>query len=632
MQIPVTPAPFATKRGLCGDASLYHILRFCSAYALLVVTGFGITQYALHPQWQIFGLGLMFPGAGFLAHASFAHITGLLHILYALLGAGFFFGSLVLWFATGNMIAPVATYFALTLAATAMRHGIMDADIPWIVLLTLTGAAILGIATAFMRHIHYMRARKKLNTALAQDATTLLPAWVAATPDKMPVLSPDDLALQRFALDRALQPLGAFNGFEWLDQYQTAAVRYQISFLSYALSLTHARFTPAFRGYSAKAQKNLILKQADHRIWAYWEKENRWGNLDRNPDPGARENIMYTGFCALQMAMYQKATGDDFFEDKNNFMLRHPSGLSYRYALTDFLQSMLNETGTSRFYLVSCEPNWIYPVCNSIGMSALKSRLPDTWNAHAAAFRHALEQDFINAKGNFISCRSRRAGFAFPDIGGALAQSLPCFFFNLLFPDIALRHWLALRRKILKNGALQTAAFWPIDIGNYGFSRAAAYAAVALTAAEMGDTEIRARCLDALDNECPSAREADRFYRPKASVWAHGAELMARAGAKDAFKALMLSAPHSPHTPHISNVDYHAVSVAAAHYHDNTLTAVFYPRGESGYYKIDLAGLVPDATYTTTAGAVTADHNGQTSLSCHMNGHTIFTLRAEGEE
>src|SRR5712672_1450328 len=42
-------------------------------------------------------------------------------------------------------------------------------------------------------------------------------------------LTPRDLKLMRFLLDRALQPVGNFDGFEWLDQFQTAAVRYQLN-------------------------------------------------------------------------------------------------------------------------------------------------------------------------------------------------------------------------------------------------------------------------------------------------------------------------------------------------------------------------------------------------------------------
>src|SRR5262249_37434904 len=117
-------------------------------------------------------------------------------------------------------------------------------------------------------------------------------------------LSPGELKLMRFLLDRALQPPERFGGFEWLDQFQTAAVRYQLNFIGYALALAQATRLPALGGYLDEAQRRLIAKQADHRVWGYWALENMWGNLRADPDPVARENIMFTGFCATQIAMY----------------------------------------------------------------------------------------------------------------------------------------------------------------------------------------------------------------------------------------------------------------------------------------------------------------------------------------
>ena len=61
-----------------------------------------------------------------------------------------------------------------------------------------------------------------------------------AIADRDRELSAQDVKLMRFLLDRALQPLEAFDGFEWLDQFQTAAVRYQLNFIGYALSMAQA--------------------------------------------------------------------------------------------------------------------------------------------------------------------------------------------------------------------------------------------------------------------------------------------------------------------------------------------------------------------------------------------------------
>ena len=70
----------------------------------------------------------------------------------------------------------------------------------------------------------------------------------------------------------------AFAGFEWTEQFQTSAIRYQLNFMSYALSIAQARYLPAFQGYLADAQHNLILKQQNHRVWRYWQLENTTRN------------------------------------------------------------------------------------------------------------------------------------------------------------------------------------------------------------------------------------------------------------------------------------------------------------------------------------------------------------------
>ena len=71
-------------------------------------------------------------------------------------------------------------------------------------------------------------------------------------------LSPDDLAALRYALDRALQPVERFAGFDFIDQFQPSAIRYQINNLGYVLSLANYVHLPALRGYLKLAQENLI--------------------------------------------------------------------------------------------------------------------------------------------------------------------------------------------------------------------------------------------------------------------------------------------------------------------------------------------------------------------------------------
>src|SRR5262249_32837510 len=154
--------------------------------------------------------------------------------------------------------------------------------------------------------VRAIRQRRAANAYLAQAGPRIVARFGDAEP--VPEFTPRELQLMRFVLDRALQPLPSFEGFEWIDQYQTAPVRYQLNFMGYALSMAQATRLPAMRGYLEEAQRRLILKQTDHRIWAYWASENLWGNLSFDLDPVARDNIMYTGFCATQIAMFHAAS------------------------------------------------------------------------------------------------------------------------------------------------------------------------------------------------------------------------------------------------------------------------------------------------------------------------------------
>jgi MFS family permease len=49
-------------------------------------------------------------------------------------------------------------------------------------------------------------------------------------------LTPDDLELERYLLDLALQPLERFDGFSHIEQYLLSALRYQLNYACYALA------------------------------------------------------------------------------------------------------------------------------------------------------------------------------------------------------------------------------------------------------------------------------------------------------------------------------------------------------------------------------------------------------------
>jgi len=630
------PALLPERRTLCGPVTARTITRTCVLYALVFLVGLAFAQLAVSPQWKAFGLGLMAPGGGFLAHVDLTSSHGVVHLAAAGLALSLFVGSLVMWFATGNALAPPALWLGAALAASSMEHGEVRSGALPLVSMLVAGTFALAACAALAWRTTALARRQAANEYLARHREDPAARYPGDT--EVGEFTPHDLKRMRFLLDRALQPTRSYEGFEWLDQFQTAAVRYQLNFMGYALSLAQATRLPALRGYLDEAQRRLIEKQTDHRIWRYWALENLWGNLARDPDPVARENIMFTGFCAAQIALFHAASGVHEFERPGSLVLRHPSGQTFPFDLTSLIDALQREYARSAFCLVACEPNWIYPLCNTIAAAAVKGVDAQSgsrrWPALEHSFRRHLEEEFIDLAARFVPCRSAYSGFALPAVGGAQPQAMPSFFLNAILPDIALRQWLLLRRTLIEDGntrrALRRGSFWRIDTGNYRFSRAAGFAATALAAVEMGDAEIAGLCLAALDEECPAHIERDALYRPQASVWAHAVEFFARSGGHNAFRRLIEHPRPVNPMPSLQEVPYPHVLIARAVHNENGLTAVLYPGGRPGRHRLGLSGLVPAAAYFCDGAAerrIVADVRGTAAIHLVLDGRRELRIR-----
>jgi hypothetical protein len=672
-QIPPLPWP---SRSPFGPITRHRLLRLLTAYLTVAVTGATILHAPLPDAWHIFGLGLMVPGAGFLAHADLCTTSGIGHTVLAALASGLFSLSVLLWFAMGNIVAPPLAWVGTALWAATMHHGPISPHIASLAHMAATAATLAPLLAwpVWMAFVRWQRHRdnaylRQMQPHLGQVFTAPVPASSAASHQPahsrqvphgaampLPEMSLEHLQRVRFALDRALQPVDQFQGFEQRDPFQTAALRYQVNFLGYGLALTQARFTPAFRGhggYMVRAQEQLLHKQRQHRIWSYWALESLWGHLRRNPDPIKRDNIMFTGFVALQMAMFEASTGSREASRPGFFTLHHPSGTHYVHDHESLVQQLDTSLRLSPFGLMPCEPNWIYPLCNAMGACAVLAhdaqRGSTHWHSrHAERFVQSLQAEFLDAFGRLVPCRSSVTGLALPAIGGAMAQALPCYFLNALTPDMARRQWLLLRRQLFDaQGQFRRKAFWPIDTGNYAFSRASAYTATALAAIELGDEVVYQHCMDALEGECPSTLHEGVMHRAKASVWSHGTELMALAGGRDAFRTLINTPP--PHTgPWLDEVRYPDVLVASCHADAaGGLHAVLYSGHERGSDKgggagrdapgpgdptehsMVVGGLRPHAVYRVEGARVThlcAGSQGRARLRVPINGRTSLRL------
>lgn len=583
-----------------------------SGYAALTAAATSAALFApLDEPGRAMLIGLSLPGAGFL-HWAAADQLLLASVLF-LGGLSAFAIGLFLWFGTGNIVVPVVVWFVLAWFAGRPESLGLDGDH-----VAQGWPSTIGPVLVATLALAMFLPRRPQRDAPAVAVPSYSPTACASPLDELPF---ETLQRLQLPLDRALQPVERFDGFEWRDQFQTAAVRYQLNFLSYAIAMVRHCFAPAAEGYFLEAQRRLLTKIGDERMWRYWRYENAWGRLRLGADPVPEQNIMYTGFTALQMAL----SGHD-----DDLVLYRGGREWRRYSLDDMTGLLERQYRTSPYGLLACEPNWIYPLCNLITMTGIRAadarhgtaRWPDL----STDFLASLTREGMTADGRFIAFRSSLTGVAPPAPGGIVMQTFPCLFLNSLAPDLAQRHWENARSS-LKTQSWRRL-FWPVDVGNYGMSRASGYAATAAAAVEMGDRAIADECLQRLEAECPSRCEQGVVHRTNASLWAHALELLALCGRQDGLREQSGTAACVA-GPRLIAAPYPEIQVARAKACGRTLDLVLYASDDREASSIELGGLMPQRHYRTEFSGeplIRADQHGQATLRLPARGRICITI------
>jgi hypothetical protein len=446
-------------------------------------------------------------------------------------------------------------------------------------------------------------------------------------------LDDDTLAGLRYVIDRGLQEPGDFTGYDKIDQFQTASLRYQINYLGYALAVTQAHYTPNFHGYLTRAQRGLIDTYLDKQVWGYWAWENAWGNLRLNSDPVGKDNIMLTGFFGLQVGLYTASSGDDRY--------LQPGGLSFgkhRHSLHDIVDSLMTNFRKAPFGLFPCEPNWTYTACNFRGMGALQvyDRIAGTQHFAEIAenFKHRLETEFVHPDFGMVSLKSKHTGI---DLPFPLPDAIPAVYLNSMFPDIAMRYWGILRTEAFATEAGELKPVLPkgaIDMGNYKPGYGLAMESLYGAAREFGDAEAAAAAKRALDSLCDPVVEDGVLRYRKMSNSVNACVTIDRQLHHDFWRKTVVGpTPESAVSgPLLDDVAYPDVLVARAVSGGDDLHLVLLPGRGSSSQILRLARLQPDCRYTVT-GAVTntlvADGRGRAEVSVDLDGRTEIRVVPE---
>jgi hypothetical protein len=575
--------------------------------------------------WSAGGLGLWFPGAGFL-------YDGLWYLTLASLVA---FGlSIFGWIIVGGFVFPVTVW----LGSAALAGLLADQNtwepsgwvVPLIAVVSVAGAWLIG----------------RLRTPRREEVAQELQAHLATIPYKPPSssfapareLTDDDLACARYMFDRALQPLDEFTGFTTIDQFRESAWRYQLVTMNYAFAALQANSLHAFRGYLHEAQANSVRKMLDRRVWHYWRIENFLGNLKISADPIKSENVMYSGWWALALGAYERATGDQQFSAPNALTLRESRRRSYAYDYPKIVDLMAKQFDERDLCFFPCEPNWVFTACNLYAMAGSlvydREHGTNLGRDRLNAFTKTLEREFTSSDGRSVLIASRRTGLRI-SATGALAPASTSWLVNTVNPRVAQSYWALARHAMaeeaggrLEDFELSTAA--SVDPGNYRPSKTFFWATSMLSAIELGDREMYELASARLDQN--GYRDMDGVRTYSGSAYANHTAHLARFTEPGTWHRFAWGAvnPATRNGPYLDSLDYPSVLVAHATNDGTALRLVVVPGTGPVSTTLGFGGLAPNRSYRLVGASVDTDvdtdAHGRASAEILLQGRLALAL------
>lgn len=616
-----------------GPLTRATVRRSLIVYAALCVTGLLPMFFGGSPGAESFGLGLWMPGAGFIG-------AGGWWVLLFPLTLVLFAGSLIAWFGAGMVIAPVIVWLGTSLLAAAATGGAIWSGAPYVVPV-LTAVMITFQWRRIAAHARADRVQLEARKQFLPHALDMANARAVAAPDvAQRELTQAQLGMARYALDRALQPIGDLNGYDHRDQFQTAALRYQVNHLGFGLAMLQCHYTPNFQGYLGQAQRNLIEQYLQRRIWNYWLYETAWGHLNvTNFDPANRDNIMLTGWLGLHVNLYMLASGDRRYAEPGSLTFRLNDRTAYPHDTHTLAHSVEENFRRAKFCLYPCEPNWIYPICNHYGMTSLVAH--DTLfgtrfvEEHLDHWLHRLDNEFTDAKGSIIGLRSELTGWVPPFPSGELSYAN---FTNTFAPDRAWRLWAIARTELeglVRRIDGQDVLEFPgegFDFGNYKRGHVASYGGALSCAREFGDEEFAAAIQRGLDRNGGLNVSAEGRRYTNGSNLANAVVLQGLLLNRDDYGQLVTQGPaeSTRRGPMLTDASYPDVLVARAFSRGEDLELTLYPGKLPGKQSLKIERLQINRPYAVTGATtdtIVADGNGVAKIDVDLNGRTPVNVK-----
>lgn len=612
----IPPIPARTKPH--GPLTAFRLRRFYAFLGLGFLLGITPLLLGMSGPWRAFGLGTIFPGAGFL------YAGGVLGVVFAALSVAIFAVVMFLWWARGPILLPPAVLLTTALLSAAwIGEGggvtVLGYAIP-------AAVAGLHIYLALRRRTRFAEQQAKgtaINAVLAKAQPILVDAPVDAAGEM-----PDSQVTEfRRMLDLALQPVDSWNGFSMDDTWQDGALRYQICTMSWNLSFGQYTQLPAFHGYLNQAQENLIRKHIDRKTWNYWFWESLWGNLRLEKNPVATDNIMLSGFLGVSLGLFETSSGTSPFAKPGALTFRWDEQKAFAYNHESLLHEVVKNYKRYDLGWFPCEPKWIYSMCNLVGHTGLAlhdaRHGTDLVRQVGDRFEKTMQEEMMMADGRIKVCTSTPFGFQVPSLSGLFGETWGMRFLTPHAPEQAERLWQVLRHEFIgvkPDGHLDFKLLplgWdtrkPANFSSAQWPDIYPLMMTLWSALEMGDEEIIAATRKTMDDRYGAGMADSQTWTKRNTV-----RDMVNKGLPEAWK----------NGPLLSGANYAECTVTRAVSDGKALDLVLRAAGEPCRTRLDFSRLTPGATYKVvqTGEAVKAAADGTANLLFNLDSRSELRL------
>jgi hypothetical protein len=612
----IPPIPARTRPH--GPLTARRLRRFYAFLAIEFLLGITPLVLGWSAAWKAFGLGMIFPGAGFL------YAGGVLGVVFAALSLAIFAVVMFLWWARGPILAPPAVVLVTALLSAAwIGEGGAVTVLGYAIPVAVAGLHLYLLLRRRARFAEQQARGAEINTLLAKAQPMLVDAPVEAAGEM-----PDSQVTEfRRMLDLALQPVDSWTGFTTDDTWQDGALRYQICTMSWNLAFGQYTQLPAFHGYLNTAQENLIRKHVDRKTWNYWFWESLWGNFKYEKNPVATDNIMLSGFLGVSLGLFETASGTSPFAGPGSLTYRWDEKTAFPYSHETLLHEVVKNYRRYDLGWFPCEPKWIYSMCNLVGHTGLA--LHDARHGTNLVgqigdrFEKTMEEEMMMADGRIKVCTSSPFGFQVPSLSGLFGETWGMRFLTPHAPEQAERLWQVLRHEFIgvkPDGHLDFKLLplgWdtrkPANFSSAQWPDIYPLMMTLWSALEMGDEEIIAATRKTMDDRYGAGMADSQTWTRRNTV-----RDMVNKGLPEAWRK----------GPLLAEANYAEAIVTRAVSDGMALDLVLRTAGEPCRTKLGFTRLTPGASYRVvqTGETVTASAEGAAALDFALDKRSELRL------